>query len=152
RDGAPVLHDEAGTNVLLARDFARGDAAAEMAGSAFRVGGRFRFHRKAPLAIENRACVAEYDRGRRALTVTLSTQVRGLVRGLLADLLDMPGHSIRIVASDVGGGFGGKASLYPEELLVCVLARKLSRAVHWNGDRLEDLAATSHGFDEIADA
>ena len=152
RDGAPVLHEEAGTNVLLTREFVRGDASADMPAAALRVGGRFRFHRKAPLAIENRACVAEYDRGRRELILTLSTQIPGIVRDLLADLLDMPGHSIRVVAADVGGGFGGKASLYPEELLVCVLARKLGRAVRWTGDRLEDLASTSHGFDEIVDA
>ncbi len=152
RDGTQVLHEEAGSNVLLSREFARGDAAADMAEATLRVGGRFRFHRKAPLAIENRACIAEYDRGRRALTLTISTQIPGIVRDLLADMLDMPGHSIRVVAPDVGGGFGGKASLYPEELLVCVLARKLGRAVRWTGDRLEDLLATSHGFDEIVDA
>jgi carbon-monoxide dehydrogenase large subunit len=152
RDGAPVLHEDAGTNILLGREFARSDAAAEMASAGLRVGGRFRFRRKAPLAIENRACVAEYDRGRRALTLTLSTQVPGIVRDLLADLLNMPGHSIRVVAADVGGGFGGKASLYPEEIFVSVLARKLGRALRWTGDRLEDLAATSHGFDEIIDA
>lgn len=152
RDDAPLLHEEANTNVLLAREFARGDAASEMGVAAIRVGGRFRFRRKAPLAIENRACVAEYDRWRQALTVTSSTQVPGIIRDLLADLLDMPGHSIRVVAADVGGGFGGKASLYPEELLVCVLARKFGRPVRWIGDRLEDLSATSHGFDEIVDA
>jgi aerobic carbon-monoxide dehydrogenase large subunit len=150
--GAPLLHEEAGTNLLVEREFARGDPAAEMARAAVRVGGRFRFRRKAPLAIENRACLAEYDPGRRQLTLTLSTQVPGIVRDLLAELLDMPGHSLRVVAADVGGGFGGKASLYPEEILVAALARHLGRAVRWNGDRLEDLAATSHGFDEIVAA
>ena len=123
-----------------------------MARAAVRVGGRFRFRRKTPVAIENRACLAEYDRGRRSLTLTVSTQIPGIVRDLLADLLDMPGHGIRVVAPDVGGGFGGKASLYPEEILVAVLARHLGRAVRWTGDRLEDLAATTQGFDEIVDA
>lgn len=149
---AVVLHEDVGSNILFSREFARGDAAAEMISAGMRVGGRFRFHRKAPLAIENRACLAEYDRGRRMLTLTLSTQIPGIVRDLLADLLEIPGHSIRVVAPDVGGGFGGKASLYPEEVLVSVLARRLGRTVRWHGDRLEDLAATSHGFDEIVDA
>ena len=149
---APLLHEDAGTNVLVAREFVRGDAAAAMATTALRVGGRFRFHRKAPVALENRACVAEYHRGRRVLTLTLSTQVPGIVRDLLADLLGMPGHSVRVVAADVGGGFGGKASVYPEEILVAALARKLGRAVRWTSDRLEDLATTSHGFDEVIDA
>ena len=149
---APILHADAGTNVLAAREFVRGDAAGEMAKAALRVGGRFRFRRKTPAAIENRACLAEYDRGRRALTVTLSTQIPGIVRDLLADMLDMPGHGIRVVAPDVGGGFGGKGSIYPEEILVAVLARHLGRAVRWTGDRLEDLLSTNQAFDEMVDA
>src|SRR6516165_10146376 len=152
RENAPLLHAEAGTNVLAARVFARGDVQAEMAAAPVRVGGRFRFHRKTPVAIENRACLAEYDRGRRSLTLTMSTQIPGIIRDLLADLLKAPGHSVRVVAPDVGGGFGGKASLYQEEIVVSVLARRLGRAVCWTGDRLEDLASTSQGFDEIVDA
>jgi carbon-monoxide dehydrogenase large subunit len=149
---APLLHDEAGTNALAVREFARGDAKAALAGAAVRVGGRFRFHRKAPAAMEPRAYLAEWDRGRRALTLTGSTQVPGIIRDLLADLLDMPGSRLRVVATQVGGGFGGKASLYPEEILCAALARHLGRAVRWTGTRLEDIATTSHGFDEIVDA
>ena len=152
REDAPLLYEEAGTNVLATRMFARGDVGAEMAAAPVRVGGRFRFHRKTPVAIENRACLAEYDRGRRSLTLTMSTQIPGIIRDLLADLLKAPGHSVRVVAPDVGGGFGGKASLYQEEIVVSVLARRLGRAVCWTGDRLEDLASTSQGFDEIVDA
>ena len=63
----------------------------------------------------------------------------------------MPGHSVRVVAPDVGGGFGGKASVYPEEILVAMLARRLGRAVRWTGDRLEDLVSTTQGFDEIVE-
>ena len=96
RDDAPILHAEAGTNILASREFARGDAELDMAAAAIRVGGRFRFRRKTPLAIENRAAIGEWDRGRRALTLTLTTQVPGIVRDLLADMLDMPGHSIRV--------------------------------------------------------
>src|SRR5271169_4457634 len=151
-EDAPLLHEEAGTNVLAMREFARGDMAATMAMSPVRVGGRFRFHRKAPIALETRACLAEYDRGHRLLTLTVSTQIPGILRDLLADLLEMPGHSVRVVAPDVGGGFGGKASLYQEEIIVSVLARRLGRAVRWTGDRLEDLCSTSQGFDEIVDA
>jgi carbon-monoxide dehydrogenase large subunit len=150
--GAPLLHAEAGTNVLVAREFARGDVAAALAAAAVRVGARFRFRRKTPVAIENRAYVAEWDRGRRHLTLTSSTQVPGIVRDLLAELLDLPGHAVRVTAPDVGGGFGGKGSLYMEELLVAALARTLGRPVRWTSDRLEDLLSTSQAFDEIADA
>jgi aerobic carbon-monoxide dehydrogenase large subunit len=152
RADAPLLHEEAGTNVLTTRQFTRGDIGAEMTSAPVRIGGRFRFHRKTPVAIENRACLAEYDRGRRSLTLTVSTQIPGIVRDLLADLLGLPGHGLRVVAPDVGGGFGSKASLYQEEIVVSVLARHLGRAVRWTGDRLEDLSSTSQGFDEIVDA
>jgi aerobic carbon-monoxide dehydrogenase large subunit len=152
RKDAPLLHEEAGTNVLAERVFARGDVEAEMAVAPVRLGGRFRFHRKTPVAIENRACLAEYDRGHRSLTLTSSTQIPGIIRDLLADLLQVSGNGVRVIAPDVGGGFGGKASLYQEEIVIAVLARHLGRAVRWTGDRLEDLAATSQGFDEIVDA
>jgi aerobic carbon-monoxide dehydrogenase large subunit len=151
-EDAPLLHEEAGTNVLAMREFISGDVSATMVAAPVRVGGRFRFHRKTPTALETRACVAEYDRGRHSLTLTASTQIPGILRDLLADLLEMPGHSIRVVAPDVGGGFGGKASLYQEEIVVSVLARHLGRSVRWTGSRQEDLASTSHGFDEIIDA
>ena len=150
--GAPLLHDEAGTNVLVSREFQRGDVDAAFESAPVRVGGRFRMHRKVTMAIEPRACLAEYDAGRDAMTLHSATQVPGIVRDALAIALDMPGHSIRVVAPDVGGGFGGKGSLYPEEIFVCAVARRLSRAVRWTSDRLEDFASTSQGFDEIVDA
>jgi len=149
---APLLHDEARTNVLVTREFSRGNIDAAMGAAPVRVGGRFRCRRKTPVAIENRCYVAEYEPGRGLLTLTSSTQIPGIVHDVLADLLDLPGHSIRVVAHDVGGGFGGKGSLYPEEILVCVLARHLNRAVRWTGDRLEDLVTTTQAFDEIVDA
>jgi hypothetical protein len=102
--------------VLAMREFTHGDVAIQMAAAPIRVGGRFRFHRKTPVAIENRACLAEYDRGHSSLTLTVSTQIPGIIRDILADLLEVPGHSVRVVAPDVGGGFAGEASLYPEEI------------------------------------
>ena len=150
--GGPLLHPEAGTNVLLTRTFSRGDAAAAVAAAPVRVAARFRFRRKTPVAMENRTYLAAYDQGRRALTLYSTTQVPGIIRDALVDILDMPGTRIRVVAPDVGGGFGGKASLYPEEILVCALARRLGRPVKWTSDRLEDLSTTSQAFDEIVDA
>ena len=150
--GAPLLHDEAGTNVILAREFKRGDADAAIEAAPVRVKGNFRMRRKTPVAIEPRVCMAEYDAGRDALTLYSATQVPGVVRDALADALDLPGHRMRVIAPDVGGGFGGKGSLYPEEILVCAAARRLGRSVKWTSDRMEDLAATSQAFDEIVDA
>jgi carbon-monoxide dehydrogenase large subunit len=150
--GAPLLHEEAGTNVMVSREFKRGDIEAVLQSAPVRVKGRFRMHRKTALSIEPRACLAEYDPGRDALTLHSATQVPGIVRDALATALDMPGHQVRVVAPDVGGGFGGKGSLYPEEIFVCAAARRLRRAVKWTSDRLEDLAASNQAFDEIVDA
>ncbi len=152
RPDAPLLHDEAGTNVLVSREFKRGDVDAAFDAARVRVKGRFRMHRKTPVAIEPRACLAEYDTGREALTLHSATQVPGIVRDALAEALDLPGHRVRVVAPDVGGGFGGKGSLYPEEIFVCAAAQQLGRAVKWTSDRMEDLIANSQGFDEIVDA
>jgi carbon-monoxide dehydrogenase large subunit len=149
---APLLHEEAGTNVLVAREFKRGDVDAAFAGAAVTVGGRFRMRRHTALAIEPRACVAEYEPGRDALTLHSATQIPGIIRDALADALDLPGHRLRVVAPDVGGGFGGKGSLYPEEIFVCAAARALARPVKWTSDRMEDFAASSQAFDEIVDA
>jgi len=152
RDGAPLLHEEAGTNVIVSREFKRGDVEVAFLSAAVCVSGRFRMHRKSPVAIEPRAYVAEYDPGREALTLHSATQVPGIVRDALAKALDIPGDRIRVVASDVGGGFGGKGSLYAEEIFVCAAARQLQRPVKWTADRKEDLVAGSQGFDEIVDA
>jgi carbon-monoxide dehydrogenase large subunit len=152
RPGAPLLHDEAGTNVLLSREFKRGDVDAVMESAPVRVKGRFRMHRKTAVAIEPRACLAEYEPGREALSLFSATQIPGIVRDALAAALDMPGHRLRVVAPDVGGGFGGKGSLYPEEIFVCAAARRLGRTVKWTSDRMEDLTASSQAFDEIVDA
>ena len=152
RDGAALLHEEAHTNVLVGREFKRGDVDVALNSARVRIKGRFRMHRKTPVALEPRACLAEYDAGRDALTLHSATQVPGIVRDALSAALDMPGHRVRVIAPDVGGGFGGKASLYPEEIFVCAAARRLASPVKWTSDRMEDLACNSQGFDEIIDA
>jgi carbon-monoxide dehydrogenase large subunit len=152
REGAPLLHEEAGTNVIVSREFKRGAVDETFAQAPVRVGGRFRMRRHTPMAIEPRAYLAEYEPGRDALTLHAATQIPGIIRDALADVLGLPGHRLRVVAPDVGGGFGGKGSLYPEEIFVCAAARHLGRAVKWTSDRMEDFSATSQAFDEIVDA
>ena len=149
---SPLVHEEAGTNLLVAREFARGDVDAALASAAVVVRERFRFHRHTAICMENRGCLAEYATGSGTLTLRSSAQCPGIVRDVLTDLLDMPEHQIRVIAEDVGGGFGAKASLYPEEIATCVMARRLGRPVKWIGDRREDLLATTHAWDEIIDA
>ena len=117
-----------------------------------RVRDRFEMTRKAPLAMEPRSYSAEYERRRSAITLYTSSNIPGIVRDALAESLDLPGSRLRVVAPDVGGSFGSKGSLYPEEILMCVAARKLRRSVKWTADRLEDISSTSQAFAEIIDA
>lgn len=150
--GAPLIHDEAGSNVLIAREFKKGDASADLARAHVRVRDRFQMTRKAPLAMEPRSYCAEFDARREAITLYTSSNIPGIVRDALADSLDLPGSRLRVIAPDVGGSFGSKGSLYPEEILLAAAARKLRRSVKWTADRLEDLGSSSQAFAEIIDA
>jgi aerobic carbon-monoxide dehydrogenase large subunit len=152
RPGAPLLHDEAGTNVLVSREFKRGEVDATFQTAAVQVGSRFRMRRKTAAAMEPRSCLAECGLGGYALTLHSATQIPGIVRDALALAFGIPAAQIRVVAPDVGGGFGGKGSLYPEEIFVCAAALRLNRAIKWTSDRLEDFAGNSQAFDEIVDA
>jgi carbon-monoxide dehydrogenase large subunit len=151
-EGAALLHDEAETNVILSRTFAQGDVNAALGGAAVVVSDRFRFHRHAGVAIENRACAARWETGDGSLTVWSSTQIPGIARDVLADLLGLPVHRVRVIAADVGGGFGIKTVLYPEEIVVAALARMLGAPVRWIGDRREDLLTSTQAWDETIDA
>jgi len=151
-EDAPLLHEEAATNVLVAREFKKGDVGAELATAHVRVRDRFRMTRKAPLAIEPRSYSAEFESRRESITLYTSSNIPGIVRDALAESLDLPGNRLRVVAPDVGGSFGSKGSLYPEEIFLCVAARKLRRSLKWTADRLEDICSSSQGFAEIIEA
>lgn len=151
-EDAPRLHDDLVSNVLAERAFARGEVTEAFEAAPVTAGGRFHFTRTTPVTIEARGAVAEYDRRARSLTLHCTTQIPGIVRDKLSEIFDLPGPKIRVIAPDVGGGFGGKTSLYSEEIVACAVARELARPVKWISDRMEDLMTTGHAFDEIVDA
>jgi carbon-monoxide dehydrogenase large subunit len=151
-EGAPLLHEEAATNVLIAREFKKGDVRSDLATAHVRVRDRFEMTRKTPLAIEPRSYSAEFESRRDSITLYTSSNVPGIVRDALAESLDLPGSRLRVIAPDVGGSFGSKGSLYPEEILLCVSAKKLRRSLKWTADRLEDISSSSQAFAEIVDA
>jgi carbon-monoxide dehydrogenase large subunit len=157
RDEAPLVHEEAGSNILVTREFARGEVKPGIGteitdDAAVIVREQFRFRRHAALCIEPRGCLAEYNSGSATLRLRSATQCPGVVRTAIAHCLDMHEHQVHVVASDVGGGFGAKSSAYPEEIAVCAAARSLDRPIKWISDRREDLLTTSQGWDELIDA
>jgi aerobic carbon-monoxide dehydrogenase large subunit len=105
------------------------------------------FHspRIAGLCIEPRGCLAVYDSALDSLTFYTSTQIPHIVRTGLAEALDWDETRLRVVAPDVGGGFGTKAYLYPEELIAAFLARTLNKPIKWICDRREDLLSSVQG-------
>ena len=149
---APLLHEAAGTNVLIAREFKKGDVTADLAAACIRVADRFQMSRKAPLALEPRSCLAEFEARSEAITLYTASNIPGIVRDAISDALDLPGSRFRVIAPDVGGSFGSKGSLYPEEIFVCVAARKLRRSLKWVANRLEDISSSSQAFAEIIEA
>ncbi|HZU18987.1 MAG TPA: xanthine dehydrogenase family protein molybdopterin-binding subunit [Candidatus Dormibacteraeota bacterium] len=99
--------------------------------------------------LETRGVVAAWDGGREELTVWSSTQVPFAVRTRISEMLGLAEERVRVIAPEVGGGFGPKVNVYPEEVLVAHLARHLGRPVRWIEDRREHLVATGQGRGQV---
>ena len=145
--GGAIVHEAAPGNVLLARRFESGQVEETLAGSAAVIERTFRTNRQTAAPLEGRAGVADWSAGEGKLTLWLGTQVPHLVRHGLAGMLGLPENRIRVIAPDVGGGFGLKAVLYPEEVALCLLAMRLHRPVKWVEQRREGFVASAHARD-----
>jgi aerobic carbon-monoxide dehydrogenase large subunit len=156
QSGAPLVHPglasgSADGNVVLRMPIDAGDygAAREQADVVIRQ--RLRNQNLVPGALEPRSVLAEYDDRAETVTVHTSTQSPHIIKRMLAEVLSFPENRLRVVAPDVGGSFGSKLHLYPEEVLVTALAIRLRRAVKWTATRSEDFTATNHGRDHVQD-
>src|SRR5689334_333655 len=142
---AVLLHpDILPSNVVAVNPQGAGDPDARLAEADVVVSDRFTIGRVTGLPMEGRAILAQWRAGARELTVHASTQVPHLVRKQLAEVLALDEGDIRVVASDVGGAFGLKLGVYPEDVLACLHAIALRRPVKWVEDRLEHFRATTH--------
>src|SRR5712664_2887166 len=152
--GAPAVHDDARDNVSFRWQL--GDKAATdkaFAGASRIVKQSFRNHRLIPNAIEPRAALANANPGTGEVTLWLTTQNPHVHRLLMAAfVLGMPEHKLRVISPDVGGGFGSKIFVYPEECVVTWASRALSRPVKWTADRRESFLTDAHGRDHYSDA
>ena len=153
-DAAPLLHDEAPANICT--DWQLGDKAATdaaFAGAAHVTTLKLVNNRKTAVAIEPRAALGDYDRARDELTLHTSSQIPHITRLLIAAfILGVPEAKLRVVAPDVGGGFGSKISQYPEEALVVWAARRFGRPVKWTAERSESMISDTHGRDHVTTA
>jgi len=150
--GGTLVHDEAADNICYKYPFQSGDKYDEVKAKAdVVVSRRFVNQRLIPAFMEPRAVVAAPMGMSEEITVWSATQIPHILRVLLALVTGVPENNLRVIAPDVGGGFGGKLQLYREEILAVQLARKLGRPIKWNETRSEDMVATHHGRDQIQD-
>ena len=152
RNGAPVLHDDLGTNVAghVQRGF--GDTPGAFSDEAVVVRHTFRFGRVIGGYMEPRATAAAVDADSGRLTVWTSTQWVYGVRDRIASVLGLERDQVRVLAPDVGGAFGAKGQVYPEEIVLAALARRLHRPVRWVATRTEDTQATGQSHGDTAEA
>jgi carbon-monoxide dehydrogenase large subunit len=147
RDGSPLVHEQFGTNRTHEWSLGGGDVEAAFAEADVVVERRVVNHRILGAAIEPRAVIAEYRAG--SLTLWTSTQIPHLVRLQLAGILGIAEDHLRVIAPDVGGGFGSKLNVYAEEALLSYVSRKLDAPVRWTATRSEDMQAATHGRDQV---
>ena len=149
RPGAPCLHEEAGDNVLLAARYEKGDVQRLLDAAEIRIAETLRHGRCTSAPMESRGTVASFDPVDGMLTVWAGAQSPYFFRSGLAEVLGMPDSRVRILCPSVGGGFGPKMHLYPEDVVVAELARRLGRPMRWLEDRRENLLTSAQARDHV---
>ena len=150
---APLLYENFSSNVALGVH-PPSDEIDQIFGQTLAEGGvvvkqRLEHQRLAPSALETRGVVAEMRKADKKLTVWSSSQMPHLLRSNLCKQLGLPQHQVRVIVPEVGGGFGSKGNIYPEEALTAFAAIKTGKPVKWIEDRSENLAVTTHGRGQI---
>ncbi|MEV6906239.1 molybdopterin cofactor-binding domain-containing protein [Amycolatopsis sp. NPDC051071] len=154
-EGAPLVHEELGTNqnALWVFDSAAAGTGSDVedaiANSEVVLKRRFRQQRLVPAFMEPRACVV--DPTGNQLVMWSATQVPHILKTMTAATLGIPEHKVRVIAPDVGGGFGGKIAVLPEEMMSTLIAQRLGKPVKWTESRSETMVAAHHGRDQIQD-
>jgi aerobic carbon-monoxide dehydrogenase large subunit len=146
--GAPRVHAQAKGNVIVEGTYRSPGFDAVMASAHRRIEIDICSRRQSALPLEPRAAHAAWDRATGRVTLTCTTQMPHAMRTIIADLIGMREADLRVIAPDVGGGFGQKMSLCPEYLIVTWLARQLKTSVAWTEDRRENLIACFHSRDQ----
>ena len=139
----PLLHESWGDNIFIERDVAGGDIDTARTTAEITVINEFRLNRHAAIPLENRSMLAVWDSRRDELTLNLSSQGPHLMRVGIAECLGLKERQLRVVSPDVGGGFGSKNRLMPEEVMVCAAALETGQPVRWLEDRRENITANN---------
>lgn len=146
-EGAPLVHESIADNVVFQMQFESDGFEAAHVASPYKLRETFTSARLAAVSIEPRGSVATFDSKTGILTFWSSTQVPHLVRSAMVEYLGLQEDRVRVIVPDVGGGFGMKTVVYPEELLVAAAAIKLGRPIKWTQDRYDDFLTSAHARD-----
>jgi carbon-monoxide dehydrogenase large subunit len=151
--GAPQIHENAPNNICMDWSIGNADGTNKALGeSDVVVKQRLVNQRLVPNPMEPRGCIAQYMPASEEYTVWMTSQTPHIMRLLMtAFVFGIPETKMRVIAPQIGGGFGTKISLYPEYCLMAALARKIGRPVKWAETRRENYIATSHGRDHVTD-
>ena len=145
QEGAVKVHPEYPDNVAFTFSQEGGDVEEAFRQADVIVKEKILVPRLAPIPIETRGVVAEYDEGSQELTIYSSTQIPHLLRTQLALQLNLPEHHVRVIAPEVGGGFGSKCNVWAEEALAAFVAMELKQPVKWVESRRESILVVAHG-------
>jgi aerobic carbon-monoxide dehydrogenase large subunit len=148
---SPLVHEYLGSNLAIRFGLKGGDIEESFRKSAFTIKRKFKMHRHSTAPMEPRGALASYERSSERLTLWASTQAPFVLRSHISQLLGFPENKIRVIAPDVGGGFGAKLQISPEYIVVCVLSKLLSRPVKWIETRSENLSAFAHAREQVHD-
>ena len=148
---ATLVHEGSNNNVVFSFRIEKGNVDGALGAAPYTLRERFRHHRYCAAPLEGRGVVAWVEPKTNVLTVWSSTQMPHLVRRQIAAQLSLPEETVRVIAPDIGGGFGPKVFVYPEEILVPFLALQLGCPVKWIEDRTEHFISTAHGRDQLHD-
>jgi aerobic carbon-monoxide dehydrogenase large subunit len=141
--GTARVHDDVADNLAGRVTLSRGDVASALGASPRRAGLSLSIGRAGGQPMEPRGLVAEYSAATGLLTVWASSQVPHQIRQFICDALGLEPHRVRVVAPDVGGGFGAKLIVYPEDVLIPLVALRFGRPVRWLEERLEHMLAAT---------
>ncbi len=147
--GGPTLYDDWDDNVFLFMPGGNGDVEAAFAGAEHVLRERFTHHRIIGFPMEGTGALGEYDAATERLVLHSSTQSPHNLRTVIADVTGLHESKVRIIAPDMGGGFGNKAHFIREEALVALLAMKVPYPVVWQQDRTENLTASIHSRQQV---
>ncbi len=150
-NGAPQLHADVPGNLAFHWTVAGGDVDAAFASADVTVSDRIIQQRLIPTAIETRAAVASFVKATGELTLWNTTQNPHILRFLASLITGVPEDKLRVIAPEVGGGFGSKIAVFPGEMIAVYCSMKLGRPVKWTETRRENYLATTHGRDHVQD-